>query len=343
VRIALDVMGGDHAPDAILAGGLEALDLLTEDDRLVLTGEEQTIREGLRERGLEQDGRVEIAPASELVQMEESPVAAIRNKPESSMVRLAQLGGGKAGDRRCDIIISAGNTGACVAAAQMTMRRLSGVHRPGIAVAMPTYHGTVVLCDAGANPEPRPLHLHQYAHMAGVFASRVVGTENPRVGLLSIGGEEGKGNTLVRETSQRLRGDQTLNYAGQIEGRDIFEGAADVVVTEGFTGNVVLKLSEGLIGGLFATLRAELKEADPQIAQGVQPILQRIYQKHNYHEFGGAPLLGADGVCIICHGSSAARTIHSAIRQALHYARHDVNGAIVQSLSGMEPVEEEAV
>jgi len=342
VRIAVDVMGGDHAPDAILAGCVDALSELAREDRLVLVGDEAVIQDVLRERGVADDPRIEIEPTTAVIEMSETPVTALRNKPESSIVRLGWLGGRRSGNRYCDVVISAGNTGACVAAAQMSMRRLHGVHRPGIAVTMPTFAGPVVLCDVGANPQPKPAHLHQYGHMAAVYSERVIGVQNPRVALLSIGGEEGKGTPLVRETHKLLKEDGHSNYVGQIEGRALFAGEADVVVTEGFTGNVVLKLAEGLAAGLFKTIAHEIFEVDPQLAVQFEPVVKRIYKKHDYHEYGGAPLLGANGSCFICHGSSEARAITAAIRSARTYTDHQVNQGIVEVLSRLEPTPEEA-
>ena len=335
-------MGGDHAPDAILAGSLDALELLSPDDTLVLVGDESVIRDVITERGLAGESRIEILATTQEIGMAEPPVNALRTKPDSSIVKLSQLGGRRAGDQHCDIILSAGNTGACVAAAQMSMRRLPGVHRPGIAVTIPTFFGPVVLCDVGANPQPKPFHLHQYGHMAGVYASRVIGVENPRVALLSIGGEEGKGTPLVRETHKLMKVDDTLNYVGYIEGRGLFDGQADVVVTEGFTGNVVLKLAEGLASGLFKTIAHEIFEVDPELAMKFEPVVKSIYKKHDYHEYGGAPLLGANGICLICHGSSEARTIKAAVKAAMMYTEHQVNEGIVEALGKLEPTPEEA-
>jgi phosphate acyltransferase len=333
VRIAIDVMGGDHAPDAILTGALDAVDLLQSGDQIVLVGDGQVIREELSKRSLSEDERIEVLETTQIVKMAEPPVQALRSKPDSSLVRMAELGSKKAGDNRCDVIISAGNTGACVAAAQMAMRRLPGVHRPGVAVPLPTFHGPIVLCDVGANPDPRPTHLHQYAHMAGVYAHRVLGVDNPRVGLMSIGGEEGKGNTLTRESHKLIKADKTLNYIGYVEGRDLFANKTDVVVTEGFTGNVVIKLAEGLAAGLFKTIMREVMELDPKLAVQFQPVIKQIYAKHDYHELGGAPLLGANGVCMICHGSSEARTITASIKAAINYVQHEVNQGIIEALS----------
>lgn len=343
MRIAIDVMGGDHAPDAILAGSLDAVPLLDPDDRLVLIGDEAIIREGLQERGLAANPAIEVEPTDQVIGMAETPVNALRTKPESSIARMAWLGSRRAGDRRCEVVISAGNTGACVAAAQMTMRRLRGVHRPGIAVTVPTFYGPIILCDVGANPEPRPTHLHQYGHMSAIYARSVIGIDEPRVALLSIGGEEGKGTPLVKETTKLMKDDAGLNYIGYVEGRDLFDGKADVIVCEGFTGNVVLKLAEGLAAGLFKTIAHEIFEIDPELAMKFEPVVKSIYRKHDYHEYGGAPLLGANGICIICHGSSEARTITAAIRAAKKHALTRVNDAIVEAFAGSAaPASEEA-
>lgn len=339
MRIAIDVMGGDNAPDAILAGGLGAVEALGPDDRLVLIGDEEIILEGIAEAGLKSDPRIEVeaTPSDQVIGMAEPPVTALRNKPDSSIARMAWLGSQKkAGDRYCEIIISAGNTGACVAAAQMSMRRLPGVHRPGIAIVLPTFHGPVVLCDVGANPEPKGTHLYQYGVMASVYAEKVLGIDNPKIGVMNIGGEEAKGTPLVKETNALCRADENLNYVGYVEGRDIFEGKANIVVTEGFTGNVVLKLAEGLSAGIFRTIIHEAMEIDPEMAMQFQPVIKSIYQKHDYHEYGGAPLLGANGICMICHGSSEARTITNAVKKAMEYANTQVNEAIVQELARHE-------
>lgn len=340
MRIAVDVMGGDHAPDKILMGCLDGVSLLGKDDRLVLIGDESIIREGMVEKGVSKDPRIEIFPTTQVISMTDLPVTALRTKPDSSIVKMGWLGSHRSGAKRCDVIISAGNTGACVASAQMSMRRLPGVTRPGIAVTIPTFFGPVVLCDVGANPEPKPHHLHQYAHMAGLYAKKVVGNPNPRVGILSIGGEEGKGNTLVKETSKLLRLDSRINYIGPIEGREFFDGKADVVVAEGFTGNVVLKLAEGLAAGLFKTIAREIFEHDPDLAMRFEPIVKSIYKKHDYHEYGGAPLLGVNGICIISHGSSESRTIKAAIRNSLEYARIGLNAQIVEALKDVQSTHE---
>jgi glycerol-3-phosphate acyltransferase PlsX len=333
VRIAVDVMGGDHAPSAILTGCLDAVALLAPEDRLVLVGDGAVIRKGLADRQLEGDPHFEIEATTQVIGMDESPVSALREKTDSSIVRWAQLGSKRSGERQCQAIISAGNTGACVAGAQMYMRRLPGVHRPGIAVTIPTFYGPIVVCDVGANPEPRPTHLHQYAHMGTIYAEKIIGIKNPKVAILSIGSEEGKGNTLTRETAALIKGDKRLNYVGYAEGRELFEGKANVIVTEGFTGNVVLKLAEGLSMGLFKTITREIVSIDPELAKRFEPVIKSIYRKHDHHEYGGAPLIGANGICLKCHGSSEARTIVSAVKAVMRYVRLGVNEAIVEALS----------
>lgn len=336
MRIAVDIMGGDHAPDAILAGCVQALqapDLVGPADRLVLVGDAELIREGLAEQRLAADPRVEIFPTTEVIGMGDSPVEAIKAKPDSNIVKWGWLGSKKAGDKQCDVIISAGNTGACVASAQMAMRRLPGVHRPGIVVTLPSFHGPIVVSDVGANPEPRPSHLHQYGHMASLFAERALGKAKPKVAILSIGSEEGKGNALTVGAAEYFRKDPTLNYIGYVEGRDVFNGVADVVITEGFTGNVTLKLAEGLSKTLFEAIAQETFEVDPELAIKMQPVVERIQKKFDYHEYGGAPLLGANGLCIICHGSSKPITIRNAIRNSMRFARLNLNQDIVARLA----------
>ncbi|MEM6749437.1 MAG: phosphate acyltransferase PlsX [Planctomycetota bacterium] len=336
MRIGVDVMGGDHAPDAILNGCVEAVDHLGDGDVLVLIGDAGLIDAKLAAAGLQGDPRFQTVATTQVIEMGDSPVTGLRTKPDSSIVKWGWLGGKRAGDQRCDVIISAGNTGACVAAAQMSMRRLPGVHRPGIAVTLPTFHGPVVICDVGANPEPRSSHLHQYALMASVYAQRVIGVPEPPVGLLSIGGEEGKGNAMAKETHALLKADPTVRYEGLVEGRELFTGKVRVLVTEGFTGNVVLKLAEGLSAGIFQTIAREVAESDPEFAPRLGPVVKSIYKKHDYHEYGGAPLLGANGVCLIGHGSSEARTIANAVKAARDYILKGVNEGIVEAIERSE-------
>ncbi|HHN78249.1 MAG TPA: phosphate acyltransferase PlsX [Phycisphaerales bacterium] len=336
MRLAVDVMGGDNAPDAILKGCVEALDVLSDDDELVLIGDESLIREHLAERGIS-DPRLTVLHAPDSIPMDEAPTRAVRQRTESSIVKMALLGSKKA-DNPADVVISAGNTGACVAAGIMHMKRLPGVHRPGIAVTIPAFHGPIVLCDAGANPEPRGTHLWQYGVMADVLAKEVLGIESPRVALMNIGSEEAKGSDLVKSARDLLRATPGLNFIGFVEGRDFFAGAADVIITDGFVGNTVLKMAEGMAKSLFEAIAQEIFELDPNLAIQFEPVVKQIYTKNDYHEYGGAPLLGVNGAMIIAHGSSEARTIRAAIRNAREFVAHDVNAQITRRLAEVQSV-----
>lgn len=334
MRLAVDVMGGDHAPEAVLKGCIGALGLLAADDELVLVGPTDLIHEMMREWGVS-DARITIEHAPDLIEMHESPAKAVRSKPDSSIVRMALLGSKKV-DNPCEVVLSAGNTGACVAAAIMHMKRLPGVHRPGIAVTIPAFHGPIVLCDAGANPEPRATHLWQYAIMADTYSKHVLGTRNPRVALMNIGSEEGKGSDLVKEARDLLRETPDINYIGYVEGRDFFAGAADVIVTDGFVGNTILKMAEGMAKSLFEAIAQEIFELDANLALQFEPIVKQIYAKNDYHEYGGAPLLGVNGAMMIAHGSSQPRTITAAIRNSKAFVRTATNEAIVARIAEIE-------
>jgi len=335
MRIAIDAMGGDLAPDAIIKGAIDALDLLAPEDQLVLVGDEAHISEYLTERGT-CDSRLLIHHTTQVITMDDSPVDAVRSKPDSSIVQMMHLASKRRSDHPVDVVISAGNTGACVSAATMYMRRLPGVHRPGIATAIPTFHGPVVICDVGANPEPRETHLAQYAVMAEIYAKRVLGIASPRVALLNIGSEEAKGTQSIKTVRDMIRDIDDLNYIGYVEGRDVFEGTADVIVTDGFVGNTMLKLAEGFAKSLFKAIAHEVFEADPDLAMRLQPVVEQLMKKNDYHEYGGAPLLGVNGACIICHGSSEARTIRAAVRAAREYVTAGVNEAIVSRVSAID-------
>ncbi len=334
MRLAVDVMGGDHAPEAILKGCVGALPLLAPEDRLVLVGPEPLIREMLVEWGIA-DPRLLVAHASDVIGMHEPPALAVRGRPESSIVKMSLLGSSKA-EEPCEVVLSAGNTGACVTAAIMNMKRLPGVHRPGIAVTIPAFHGPIVLCDAGANPEPKATHLWQYGIMADTLAKHVLKMDSPRVALMNIGSEEAKGSDLVKEARDLLRNTPDLNYIGYVEGRDFFAGAADVIITDGFVGNTILKMAEGMAKSLFEAIASEIFSADPELALQFEPIVKEIYAKNDYHEFGGAPLLGVNGAMMIAHGSSQPRTITAAIRNSKAFIQTRVNEAIVARIAEVE-------
>ncbi|MEM1423244.1 MAG: phosphate acyltransferase PlsX, partial [Planctomycetota bacterium] len=339
MRIAVDVMGGDNAPDAIVLGCLGALEQLGPDDTLIMVGCAATCKEIMDERRVD-DPRVVIEHAPDQIGMDESPVEAVRTKPDSSLVRLATLGSTKKSKEPADVVISAGNTGACVSAATMYMRRLPGVHRPGIGCVIPSFHGPVTVCDVGANPEPRASHLAQYGVMAEQYASKVLHIDNPRVAIMNIGSEEAKGTGMIKQVRAALAETPRMNFIGYIEGRDLFEGAADVVITDGFVGNTTLKLAEGMAKSLFKGIAQAVTEADMDLAMQLQPILGGLIKKNDYHEYGGAPLLGVNGVCMICHGSSQARTITNAIRNSMEYVTAGVNDAIVARLAELDEYSE---
>lgn len=334
MRIAIDAMGGDHAPAEVIRGAVEAVPSLAADDVLVLVGLEDVIERHLSEHADVPAGKIAIHAASEVIGMNEAPMDAIRQRKDSSITVMARL----AAEGGVDAVISAGNTGAFAAACQLKMRTLGVVQRPGIGVVLPSFYGPLTVCDVGANVAPKPHHLYQYAHMATVYSERILGIDNPRVALLSIGGEDIKGNSLVKHARQLIRDDSRLNYVGNIEGRDLYRGVCDVVVCDGFVGNVVLKLSEGLSEGLFYTIEREIAATSPDLAEQFKPVVQAIWAKHDYSEYGGAPLLGVDGVCIICHGASDHRAIRNAIRVARDIVQSDLNSDISARLA-QEPVD----
>lgn len=328
MRIGLDAMGGDYAPREIVRGAMEALPNLNGHE-LVLVGDESAIRHEM-EKCDPVEGRVPtIVHTSQVITMEDVPVEAVRQKKDSSICRLA----GMAAARELDAVISAGNTGAFAAASQLRMKLLPGVARTGIAVVLPSFTGPIVLCDAGANLTPKPHHLVQYAVMAGAYAKHVLRVDRPRVALLSVGEEDVKGNNLVKQSHELLRHTPKVNFVGNVEGRDLFRGGCDVVICDGFVGNIALKLIEGLAEGLFKTISKEIALASPELAENFDPVIKRVWANHDYAEYGGAPLLGVDGACIICHGSSDHVAIRNAVRVASEYLDQDLNSIIAGELA----------
>ncbi len=328
MRIAIDAMGGDNAPDEIIAGVLESVEQLDKDDELILVGPEEIIKAQLPSLKSRQ-GAISVVHAPDIIAMDEVPIETLRKKPKSSIAVLAKLA--KRG--QTDAAISAGNTGACVAAFQMRMRNLSGVNRPGIAVVFPTPGGPVVICDVGANIACKPIHLYQYGVMASLYSKHLLGIKKPRVGLMSIGAEDAKGNEVVKKARELIKTDSNMNFVGNIEGRDIFDGTCDVVTCEGFVGNVILKLTEGLVDGLFKAIKYELMEEKPRLAMKFKHIMKRIYKKYDYNTYGGAPLLGVTGTALICHGASESRTIRNAILTSKRFYTEKINDKIVEYLS----------
>lgn len=338
MRVAVDVMGGDHAPEAVLKGCWEAVEFLSPQDQVILVGDAQTIADGLAASGLTdaQKALFRTVATTQVIEMDDPPVDAIRSKPDSSISVMCKL----ASKGEADVVLSAGNTGACVAASQLRMRTLPGVSRPGIAIVIPTFHGPVVVCDVGANITPKAKHLQQYAIMAGAYAGCVAGIENPRVGLLSIGEEDAKGTTIVKESRKLLRDEEQVNFVGNIEGGDIFKGVVDVVVCDGFVGNIVLKLAEGMAEGLFQEIVSEL-EKKPELLKQIQGVMKDIHKKHDWQEYGGAPLLGVGGYSLICHGRSGPKAIKNAIRVGKQLTASKINERIVEQIAKSIPVNEE--
>jgi len=326
LRLAIDAMGGDFAPREIVRGAIAARDALPEDE-IILVGDSAAIRRELEQAGAAPD-RLTIVHASQRVGMADLPVEAVRRKPDSSMRRATEL----MAQGKADAVISAGNTGAFVAAAHMVVKRLPGIRRPGISVVFPTFYGPVVLIDVGANVDSRPIHLLQYALMASLYARKVIGIENPRVGILNIGEESEKGNALALE-SRRLIEKAPLHFCGNAEGRDIFNGRFDVIVCDGFVGNIVLKCVEALVSNMFQVIMQEFKTLDPKAAAPLGPVLKELRRRHDAEEYGGAPLLGVNGIVIICHGNSSARAITNALRAAATYARQQVNRTIIEAVA----------
>ena len=328
MRIAIDAMGGDNAPGAIINGALEAVELLNRDDEVILVGPKDVIERQLSSLGPIK-GAIRIVDAPEVIGMDEPPVESLRKKPKSSIAVLSKL----ARNGETDAVISAGNTGACVAAFQMRMRNLPGIIRPGIAVVFPTIEGPVTICDVGANIACKPIHLYQYGVMGEIYSKYLLGIENPRVGLMSIGQEDAKGNEVVKAARALIKTDTQMNFVGNIEGRDIFKGKCDVAVCDGFVGNVILKLTEGLVDGLFKAIKHEMMAEKPELAMQFKPVITNIYKKYDYNEYGGAPLLGVNGNALICHGASESRTIRNAILTAKKCHTEKINDKISEYMS----------
>jgi phosphate acyltransferase len=331
IRIALDAMGGDQAPRETVRGAIEAV--RQEDDvRVILVGDENRIRQEIAEAGGD-GGKCAIVQAGEVIGCDEAPVEGIRRKRDASIVRACEVvQRGEASG-----LVAAGSTGAAVAAATLIWKLMPTVRRAGIAVTFPNRRGGhTVMCDVGANVSCKPLHLFHYGIMAAEYARLIFGKNEPTIGLLNVGAEEGKGNELVKET-QQLFSKSALNFTGHIEGNEIFEGRTDVVVCEGFVGNVVLKASEGLYeviaGRLSEFLRETSMTSDPQFTAKLAEWLHRFKTRMDYAEYGGAPLLGVNGLCLISHGRSDARAIKNALLLAAKFTRNGVLHQIDQRLS----------
>jgi len=317
IRVAVDALGGDRAPDEIVRG---AADAASAEIQPVLVGPPSLDAQGLA-----------LIVASEAIDMDDHAVDAVRAKPDSSLVRAARA----VADGEADAVVSAGNTGAMLAASLLHIRRLPGVYRPAIAIVIPTKVGRSVLIDAGANADARPEHLLQFAHMGAVFAEEILGVADPEVRLLSIGEEPEKGNQLTLEAHELLRAADHLRFGGNTEGRTLLDGEADVIVADGFTGNVALKTLEGTVKSLLDELRSELESSARGKLGGalIRPAARGLRARLDPETYGGGYLLGLNGLVVIAHGSSSRVAIANAIRLAARGVEHDVVARLQERLA----------
>jgi phosphate acyltransferase len=329
MRVALDAMGGDYAPQACVAGAVLALSEFPKLEKLFLVGDNDRIRAELDKHNCH-DARIEIVHATQVVEMSETAVEGVRRKKDSSISRAVDL----VKHGQADAVVSAGHTGAAVAATTIKLRTLEGVDRPGIAALLPTETNLCVLIDAGANTDARPEHMLQYAIMGAVFSRYVLGYKNPAIGLMSIGGEDVKGSEFTKDIFKLLKA-SGLNFRGNIEGHDLFQNPVEVVLCDGFTGNVVLKSCEATAEAVFHWLKNELKKTPLRLAGAMlaKGAFKNIKKRTNYEEYGGSPLLGVDGICIIAHGSSSPKAIKNAIRVAIESIQTRINPHIVEELA----------
>ena len=324
--IALDGMGGDRAPDVVVEGAILAARELGV--RILLVGPEADLRAKLGQQASGLD--IEVVNATQVIEMDEHPANAVRQKTDSSMV----VGVGLVKDGRAQAFVSAGNTGAVMAAGLFALRRIRGVDRPALAGVFPTRKGGTLVIDIGANADARPEYLAQFALMGAAYMEGVFGIARPKVGLLSNGEEETKGSALVQTAHPLLRA-LPINFVGNVEGREIPTGDVDVVVCDGFVGNVVLKLSEGLASAINGLIREEIQASliSKLFAVGVLPAFRRVRKRLDYAEYGGVPLLGLNGVCIVAHGRSNATAIKNAVRVARQAVESDVVGTITRAIA----------
>ncbi len=328
MKIALDAMGHDQGPAKLVAGAALALQEFPEISKLFLTGDTAILEVELKKIQCN-DRRIEIVHATQVVEMGDSATDALRRKKDSSVSRAVDLV--KKGD--AEAVVSAGHTGAAVAASTVKLRTLPGIERPGIAATMPTQSNLFVLIDAGANTDPTPLQTLHNAIMGSVYSRHVLGYKNPSVGLMSIGTEDEKGNDFTRLSFELLK-NSALNFRGNVEGHDLFGNPVEVVVADGFTGNIVLKTSEALAHAIFAWLKHEIYKS-PITKLGAllaKPAFRTIHKKTSAEEYGGMPLLGVNGVCIIAHGGSSPVAVKNAIRMAAQSIQQQVNPHIIEEI-----------
>ncbi|MCU0779878.1 MAG: phosphate acyltransferase PlsX [Akkermansiaceae bacterium] len=334
MKVALDAMGGDHAPGVNIGGAIEALHHYRKLSHLYLVGDESVLRRECARQGLQlHSRRVSIVHAAEVIGMSEPGAKTVRRKKNSSINVAMDL----VKEGAADAFVSAGNTGAAVAAATLKLRNLAGVDRAGIATAIPNEFGLCHILDAGANPEAKPEHLVAYAVMGTAFARHVLGVRHPKVGLMSNGEEDEKGTAFTKETFRLLRATPGINFLGNVEGRDLFETEMDVVLTDGFTGNVMLKTVEATAKAVSKWLKKEITASPLRMLGAIiaKGAFAAVKEKGSYETYGGSPLLGVNGVVIIAHGSSSSLAVQNAIRVAIETYEHRVNPHIEEALAAV--------
>ena len=330
MKIIIDAMGGDNAPQEIIKGTVETLNE-RKDFSVIFTGPEETIKEELKKYNYPAD-RVEIVNATEVIGMDEHPVEAIRKKKDSSLV-VGQL---LLKEKKGDAFVSCGSTGAVLACAQLRLGRIKGINRPALAPVLPNGKKGAMLIDCGANVDCKPVNLAQFAVMGSIYMEKVCGVENPRVGLASVGTEDTKGNELSKAAFQLIKEQNLVNFIGNAEGRDLCD-RVDVMVTDGFVGNLMLKSMEGFASFMIGTMKKSFKASPIRMlgALLLKPALKDLKNAMDYNAYGGAPLLGVDGVVIKGHGSSKANTMHANIAQAIKMVQADVVGIIKENIPAM--------
>lgn len=336
-RVALDAMGGDNAPGEIVKGAVDAVNSRKEIE-VILTGKEEVIKQELAKYTYPEE-QIRIVDATEVIETAEPPVMAIRRKKDSSIVKAMKL----AKEGEADAFVSAGSSGAVLVGGQVIVGRIKGIERAPLAPLIPTAKGVSLLIDCGANVDARPSHLVQFAKMGSIYMEHVIGVKKPKVGIVNIGAEEEKGNALVKETFPMLKACEDINFIGSVEARDIPSGVADVIVCEAFVGNVILKLYEGLgatliskiKGGMMSTLRSKIG------ALLVKPALKETLKTFDASEYGGAPLLGLNGLVVKTHGSSTAKEVKNSILQCVQFHEQKINEKIQEGLKEQQASDEE--
>jgi glycerol-3-phosphate acyltransferase PlsX len=331
MKIALDVMGGDYAPQNPIGGVKLALESLPEIEKIFLVGQPEVVKAELKRQGIELSEKLEIVAASQVVDMSDSGLDAVRRKKDSSVsvaVNLVKEG-------RADAMVSAGHTGAAVTASLIKLRTLPGVLRPAIAAIMPSLTTSWILIDAGANPDTTPEQMVQNAIMGSAYARHVLNIENPRVGLMSNGTEEDKGNELCKASAKLLREEKSITFIGNVEGHDLWEHPPEVVVCDGFTGNITLKTSEALAKAIFKMVKQEIYAGTLTKIGGMlaKPAFKEVHRKTNADEQGGMPLLGLNGVTIISHGGASAYAMKNAMRMACVSVKQQVQPHLEEAIS----------